>query len=228
MKIAINHPRSFKSSHLAGWFLKDQHWQVITYDDEPPTELPDWVVFSYRNTTDNQQLVKLLNWASNFSVNVQITCDLDHDITDMIFDRSYTNYVQLLQHTNLYGSREESPVSVVQSFIKQAEYVGKIEITDQYKKIKQDLMWVGDLCKIHVNFIKNVKGSGWWEIGSGIQHNLEDLAEEVAELFDAKINYVDHAEYYKNSKVNLSKLKETMPPGQMLNVYQWIEYQAKY
>lgn len=228
MKIAINDPRSFKSSHLAGWFLKDQHWTVETYSDELPKITPDWIVFSYENAKDWDYLSNLLDWSSQFAVNVQISCSVDYELTDLVFDRPYSNFVQVIQHSDLYGSREQHPHSAVQSFITQAEHTGKINITDQYKKIKQDLLWIGDLCKVHIDFIKTVNGSGTWQVGSGVQHNLEDIAEEVAELYDAKINYVDNAPYYRSSKVDLKKLKETLGPRQVLNIYQWIDYQAKY
>lgn len=228
MKIAINDPRSFKCSHLAGWFLKDQHWAVETYDDELPKITPDWILFSYQSAADWDYLSNLLDWSSQYSVNVQISCSLDHDLTDLVFDRPYNNFVQIIQHSDLYGSREQHPMSAVQSFITQAEHTGKINIGDHYKKIKQDLLWIGDLCKVHIDFIKTVNGSGTWQVGSGIQHNLEDVAEEVAELYEARINYVDNAPYFKASKVDLKNLKETIGARQMLNIYQWIEYQAKY
>jgi len=228
VKIAINDPRSFKCSHLAGWFLKDQHWTVETYSDELPKIVPDWIIFSYDSAKDWDYLSNLLDWSVQYSVNVQISCSLDHELTDLVFDRPYNNFVQVIQHSDLYGSREQHPLSSVQNFITQAEHTGKINITDQYKKIKQDLLWIGDLCKVHIDFIKTVNGSGTWQVGSGVQHNLEDVAEEVAEAYDAIINYVDNAPYYKSSKADLKHLKETIGSRPALNIYQWIEYQAKY
>lgn len=228
VRIAINDPRSFKCSHLAGWFLKDQHWTVEPYDDELPKITPDWLLFAYDNDRDWHQLNSILNWASEFSVNIQISCSIDQDLTSRVFDRAYTNFVQILQHTDLYGSREQQPVSAVQNFITQAEHTGRVNISEQYKKIKQDLLWIGDLCKVHIDFIKTVNGSGCWQIGSGIQHNLEDVAEEVAESFEAIINYVDNCPLYRSSRADVKELKNLIGSREMLNIYQWIEYQAKY
>ena len=113
MKIAINDPRSFKCSHLAGWFLKDQHWTVETYDDELPKIAPDWILFSYQSDKDWDYLSNLLDWSSQYSVNVQISCGLEHELTNLVFDRPYNNFVQIIQHSDLYGSREQHPMSAV-------------------------------------------------------------------------------------------------------------------
>ena len=88
------------------------------------------------------------------------------------------------------------------------------------KQIKKDFVWIGDVCKVFIDFIINIKGSGIWNIGSGLSHCVLDVAEET----DKEIIYTDAIPKCK-IVADLKSLKQTIGKWQWLNVYEYIEHQ---
>ena len=100
---------------------------------------------------------------------------------------------------------------------------GYIEVWDDAEHIRRDWTWVGDICKLHLDFINTVKGSGIWNVGTGLTHSLLDIAEEIAEIENAEIRFVHTPENVSHSiSADLTHLKETIGKRKWLNVYEWL------
>jgi nucleoside-diphosphate-sugar epimerase len=86
---------------------------------------------------------------------------------------------------------------------------------------------VGDICKLHIDFIKTVKGSGIWNAGSGLAHSFLDIAEEIAEkegvqLETTPIPEEELARMRWHTCADLTHLKATVGKRKWLNVYEYI------
>jgi nucleoside-diphosphate-sugar epimerase len=99
---------------------------------------------------------------------------------------------------------------------------GYIEVPKESEHIRRDFVWVGDVCKLHIDFIKTVKGSGIWNVGSGLTHSLLDIAEEIAEQENVRIEFIDPVDMPDKMCANLTHLKETVGKRKWLNVFEFL------
>ena len=109
----------------------------------------------------------------------------------------------------------------------QARKEGKITVWENAEHIKRDWTWVGDVCRLHIDFIKTVKGSGIWNCGAGLAHSFLDIAEEIAELEGVEIEFVpmpvaEQVRMRHTTKADLTLLKSTIGKRKWLNVYEWL------
>jgi ADP-L-glycero-D-manno-heptose 6-epimerase len=109
----------------------------------------------------------------------------------------------------------------------QAVKEGKITVWENAENIKRDWTWVGDVCRLHIDFINTVKGSGIWNCGSGLSHSFLDIAEEIAEQEGVEIEFApvpqqELTRFRNKTKADLTHLKETIGKRKWLNVYEWL------
>jgi ADP-L-glycero-D-manno-heptose 6-epimerase len=109
----------------------------------------------------------------------------------------------------------------------QALKEGKITVWDNASTIKRDWTWVGDVCRLHIDFIKTVNGSGIWNCGAGLAHSFLDIAEEIAEQEGVPIEYVpvpmeEQARMRNTTKADLTHLKDTVGKRKWLNVFEFL------
>lgn len=153
-----------------------------------------------------------------------------------LFDRWWTQqdvkiYVQGFRYFNVYGKwmhlRGKRSNAIVK-WREQARKEGKITVWENAKNIKRDWTWVGDVCRLHIDFIKTVNGSGIWNCGAGLAHSFLDIAEEIAEQEGVAIEFVPVPEIEKTrfrhrTRADLTHLKETIGKRKWLNVYEWLK-----
>ena len=79
-------------------------------------------------------------------------------------------------------------------------------------------------CFLCCDFIKQVNGSGIWNVGTGLSHSYLDIATEIADQEDATIEFVEAGttERY-DVKADLKHLKATIGKRKWLNIYEWID-----
>lgn len=99
---------------------------------------------------------------------------------------------------------------------------GYIEVPQGSEYTKRDYVWVGDVCKLHIDFIKTVKGSGIWNVGSGLTHSILDIAEEIAEQENVRIELIDPVDLPIKICANMKHLKETVGKRKWLNVFEFL------
>ena len=87
------------------------------------------------------------------------------------------------------------------------------------------------VCKLHLDFINTVKGSGIWNVGSGLSHSFLDIAEYIAEQEGVELKLVpmpseESSRFRAKTCADLTHLKETVGKRKWLNVYEWLDLEA--
>ena len=103
-----------------------------------------------------------------------------------VFQQRQTNFVQGFRYFNVYGKwmhLRGRRANAIHKWREQARQHGYIEVWEDAEHVYRDWTWVGDVCRLHIDFIKQVNGSGIWNVGSGLPHSFLDIAEEIAEPF---------------------------------------------
>lgn len=147
-----------------------------------------------------------------------------------VFQQPVSVYVQGFRYFNVYGKYMHlrgRRANAITKWRTQARKEGKITVWENAENIKRDWTWVGDVCRLHIDFIKTVNGSGIWNCGSGLAHSFLDIAEEIAEQEGVEIELVpvpleELARFRHKTCANLTHLKETIGKRKWLNVFEFL------
>jgi ADP-L-glycero-D-manno-heptose 6-epimerase len=147
-----------------------------------------------------------------------------------VFQQEHHIYVQGFRYFNVYGKwmhLRGKRANAISKWTEQARKEGKITVWENADAVKRDWTWVGDVCKLHIDFIKTVNGSGIWNCGSGLAHSFLDIAEEISELEGATIEFepVPSAELARmrhKTCADLTLLKATIGKRKWLNVFEFL------
>jgi ADP-L-glycero-D-manno-heptose 6-epimerase len=138
--------------------------------------------------------------------------------------------VQGFRYFNVYGKYMHLRGKRANAIVKwrqQAKKEGKITVWENAEHIYRDWTWVGDVCRLHIDFIKTVNGSGIWNCGAGLSHSFLDIAEEIAEQEGVEIEYtlvpdVEKTRFRHKTKADLTHLKSTIGKRKWLNVFEFL------
>lgn len=147
-----------------------------------------------------------------------------------VFQQEHTAFVQGFRYFNVYGKYMHlrgKRANAIQKWRDQAQTEGKISVWQNAHQIKRDWTWVGDVCRLQIDFIKTVKGSGIWNVGSGLPHSFLDIAEEIAEQEGVPLEFVEvpvaeQTRMRTKTCADLTKLKETIGKRKWLNVFEFL------
>ena len=147
-----------------------------------------------------------------------------------VFQQEQHVMVQGFRYFNVYGRYMHLRGKRANAIVKwrtQARKEGKITVWENAENVKRDWTWVGDVCRLHIDFIKTVNGSGIWNCGAGLAHSFLDIAEEIAEQEGVEIEYEpvpqqELARFRSNTKANLKHLKDTIGKRKWLNVFEFL------
>jgi ADP-L-glycero-D-manno-heptose 6-epimerase len=148
-----------------------------------------------------------------------------------VFQQPLNIMVQGFRYFNVYGKwmhLRGRRANFIYKCRQQARKQGYIEVWQGAEHIKRDWTWVGDVCRLHSDFINQVVGSGIWNCGSGLPHSFLDIAETIAEQENVELKEIPVPEEEKSrwrttTCADLKHLKETIGKRQWLNVYEWLE-----
>lgn len=148
-----------------------------------------------------------------------------------IFSKSHSAFVQGFRYFNVYGKwmhLRGRRANAIYKWRQQARKQGYVEVWQNAEYIKRDWTWVGDICNLQLDFINTVKGSGIWNVGSGLAHSFLDIAEYIAEQENVELRVIDMPEEEKTrfrtkTCADLKHLKETIGKRKWLNVYEWLD-----
>jgi len=151
-----------------------------------------------------------------------------------VFQQKSAILVQGFRYFNVYGKWMHirgRRANAIYKWRQQARKEGYIEVWENAEHVKRDWTWVGDVCRLHTDFMNTVVGSGIWNCGSGLPHSFLDIAEYIAEQEGVEIRTIEVPDSEKqrwrqNTCANLKHLKETVGKRQWLNVYEWIDLEA--
>lgn len=144
-----------------------------------------------------------------------------------VFQQEHNISVHGFRYFNVYGKymyTKGPRTDIMYKWRQQAKTEGKITVCKNADAIKRDWVWVGDVCKLHIDFIKTVHGSGIWNVGTGLAHSYLDIAEEIAGQEGATIEFDEplHMDQLL-TKADLKLLKSTIGKRKWLNVYEWLD-----
>lgn len=150
--------------------------------------------------------------------------------TKYLFDRwvflqEHKVLVHGIRYFEVYGDGDGSKgenASLIHKLDKQSRN-GFIEIDSETARQKRDFVWVRDVCKMHIDLINNVKGSGIWNCGTGRSHSIKEIATAIANANEVELKIVETDSPRKpNIVADLTHLKETIGPRQWEDVIEWI------
>ena len=147
------------------------------------------------------------------------------------FQQPQHSFVQGFRYFNVYGKwmhLRGNRANFIHKCREQARKHGYIEVWEGAEHIKRDWTWVGDVCRLHLDFILKVKGSGIWNVGAGLPHSFLDIAEEIAEQEKVEIRTIpvpfeEQVRMRQTTCADLRHLKETIGGRKWLNVYEWLD-----
>ncbi len=148
-----------------------------------------------------------------------------------VFQQQNSIYVQGFRYFNVYGKYMHlrgKRANAIHKWREQARKDKCITVWENAEHVKRDWTWVGDICRLHIDFIKQVNGSGIWNVGSGLAHSFLDIAEVIAEQENVPIEFVpvpleEQQRMRHKTCADLRKLKETIGKRQWLNVFEYLE-----
>lgn len=145
-----------------------------------------------------------------------------------VFQQELNVYVQSFRYFNVYGryqhlhSQRANPADIIARWKHEILTAGRITVPNNAEHIRRDWVWVGDVCRLHMDFIKTVHGSGIWNVGSGLTHSLLDIAEELAELEQVPIEYTYPHSGPSKICADLTHLKATIGKRKWLNLFEFL------
>ena len=141
------------------------------------------------------------------------------------------NILHCFRYFNVYGDHEEhkgSQASPVTQFRKQLETNGFIKIFEGSNSFFRDFICVTDICRVHVEFIKTVKKSGIYNVGTGKVYSFQ----QVADLITDKQTYIPMPENLKRSyqeytKADITKLESVLGPQSWMTIEEYLKVSDK-
>jgi len=109
--------------------------------------------------------------------------------------------VQVFRYFNVHGPHEEhkgDQASPHTKFIKQARETQTIKLFEGSENYKRDFIHVEEICKLHERFFK-VDYTGTWNFGTGKAVSFLDVANSIANEYNAKIEYISMPDSLKDS-----------------------------
>lgn len=151
-----------------------------------------------------------------------------------VFEQEHKIFVQGFRYFNVYGKwmhLRGRRANAIHKWREQARRQGYIEVWETADQVFRDWTWVGDVCQLQLDFIKTVKGSGIWNVGSGLSHSFLDIAETIAEqegvdIVRISVPYEEIPRFRSKTCADLKHLKETIGKRKWLNVYEWLDLEV--
>ena len=109
--------------------------------------------------------------------------------------------IQGFRYFNVYGPHEDhkgTQASPYHQFTRQAKETGIINVFENSENFLRDFVPVETVIDAHVRFM-GLDVSGIWNVGTGKAKSFLDVAKEVAEKHNARINYIPFPEQLKHS-----------------------------
>lgn len=126
--------------------------------------------------------------------------------------------IQGFRYFNVYGDWGEehkgNQASPYAKFRQQAKETGVIKLFEGSDTFYRDFIHVDDVLNVHFDFL-NIKDSGVWNVGTGMPKSFLTVAKEIANEYNAKIEFISMPDNLRNSYqaytcADLTKLNNTL------------------
>ena len=172
---------------------------------------------------------------TDFSENANCSPQTPYAWSKYLFDRwvlqqSGSICIQGFRYFNVYGKwmhLRGHRANAIYKWQEQARLTHKVTVWDTAADVYRDWTWVGDVCRLHIDFIKSVNISGIWNVGSGVSHSFLDIATVIAKHTNSElcIETVPTAELIRmrhKTCANLTQLTTTIGHREWHDVNEWI------
>jgi nucleoside-diphosphate-sugar epimerase len=145
-----------------------------------------------------------------------------------VFQQDIHVMVQGFRYFNVYGrymhlhAQRDNESDIIARWKQQGLTAGLITVPVNAEHVRRDWVWVGDVCRLHMDFIKTVHGSGIWNVGSGLTHSLLDIAEELVELDGITMETAGTHSGPMRICADLTHLKHTIGKRKWLNLFEFL------
>lgn len=141
----------------------------------------------------------------------------DRHVSQLLSEHTPDIRIQGFRYFNVYGPNEahkRDQASPFYKFEQQAKNTGVIKLFYGSHHYWRDFVPVERVIEVHEQFL-NVKESGLWNVGTGQARSFQNVAEEIAKKYSARIEYIDMPEvirvqYQLYTCANLDKLTRTL------------------
>ena len=124
---------------------------------------------------------------------------------------------QTFRYFNVYGPHEDhkgGQASPHTQFTKQAKETGLIKLFEGSENYKRDFINVSQVVDYHKLFF-SIKESGVWNMGTGVAKSFYDVAKDIADEHEAKIEYIQMPDILKDNyqeftQADTSRLRKTL------------------
>jgi len=142
---------------------------------------------------------------------------IDKYMDGMYFKNKQNIIVQGLRYFNVYGPHEDhkgDQASPFFKFKKQAEETGVITIFENSENYRRDFIHVDTVCNIHKIMLRK-EVSGIFNVGMGDTKSFLEIAKEIADVYNAKIEFIPMPEnikrqYQAYTCADVTKLNEVL------------------
>jgi ADP-L-glycero-D-manno-heptose 6-epimerase len=139
--------------------------------------------------------------------------------------------VQGFRYFNVYGNHEDhkgSQASPITQFTRQARETSNINLFHGSDHYLRDFIAVEDVCRIHVEFIKNVTKSGIWNLGTGKTRSFEDVAVLIRKQYSSTLTHINMPDVLKNSYQTYTcsdntQLEAELGPQEWISIEEWLD-----
>ena len=117
---------------------------------------------------------------------------IDRYMEHIFFKKTQNIIVQGFRYFNVYGPYEDhkgDQSSPYHKFEKQAKETGIIKIFEGSENFERDFIHVDTVCKIH-KVMLDKQASGIFNVGMGETKSFYDVAKEIADKHNARIEYI--------------------------------------
>jgi len=124
---------------------------------------------------------------------------------------------QTFRYFNVYGPHEDhkgGQASPHTQFTKQAKETGLIKLFEGSENYKRDFINVSQVVDYHKLFF-SIKESGVWNMGTGVAKSFYDVAKDIAEEHETRIEYIQMPDILKDNyqeftQADTSRLRKTL------------------
>lgn len=144
---------------------------------------------------------------------------VDYHVIDNI--DKFTSIVGL-RFYNVYGVDEASKgnqASAVWKFVDQAKVFGEVYPFEGSEDFKRDFVYVGDVCDIMMQDHE----SGIYDVGTSNPISFMEVAEAVADKYDARITPMPFPSHLKGKYQPYTKAKKDFPNHKFVNVIDYVK-----
>ena len=160
----------------------------------------------------------------NFKEDAPLNPNSPYSWSKYLFDRHVKTQnfdkilVQGFRYFNVYGPHEDhkgDQASPYHKFEKQAKTTGIIKLFENSDKYYRDFVPVETVIDVHKRFF-DVDKSGIWNIGTGRARSFLEIAQEIADKYNARIEYIPmpttlKGQYQEFTQADVTELKKYYP-----------------